>query len=85
MTDWNVVAGDSGGVRSAVRDGETGVVVNPTDVAAVAEAIASLLRDATRRATFGAAGRRAVETHYNWERVARDTREFTLSVVGSSQ
>jgi len=76
------VAGDSGGVRSAVRDGETGIVVPPTDVASITGAIASLLRDDNRRRSMGEAARRAVETHYNWERVARDTREFTYSVVG---
>lgn len=78
-----VVAGDSGGVRSAVRDGETGVVVPPTDVGAIAGAIAGFLRDDERRARFGAAGRRAVETHFNWDRVARDTREFTVALVTS--
>jgi phosphatidylinositol alpha-1,6-mannosyltransferase len=76
-----VVAGDSGGVRSAVRNGETGVVVPPTDIEALAGAVAGFLRDDARRAQFGAAGRRAVETHYNWDRVARDTREFTRSVT----
>lgn len=76
-----VVAGDSGGVRSAVRDGETGIVVPPTDVEAVAGAIRGFLRDREKARAFGAAGRNAVETHYNWERVARDTREFTMSVV----
>lgn len=78
-----VVAGDSGGVRSAVRDGETGIVVSPTDVRAIADAITAFLGDSSKRATYGAAGRRAVETHYNWERVARDTRDFTLTVAGS--
>ena len=76
------VAGDSGGVRSAVRDGETGVVVPPTDVDAIADAIRSLLVNADRRRQMGRAARRAVETHYNWDRVARDTREFTERVVG---
>ena len=76
------VAGDSGGVRSAVRDGETGIVVPPTDITAITGAIASLLRDESRRRAMGEAARRAVETHYNWDRVARDAREFTYSVVG---
>ena len=52
-----VVAGDSGGVRSAVLDGMTGVVVPPQDVNAVATAIRQFLRDPIRDATFGAAGR----------------------------
>ena len=76
------VAGDSGGVRSAVRDGETGIVVPPTDIAAIAAAIASLLRDDALRSAMGRAGRAAVESHYNWDRVARDTREFTYAVIG---
>jgi phosphatidylinositol alpha-1,6-mannosyltransferase len=70
------VAGDSGGVRSAVRDGVTGFVVAPTDVAAVSEVLGRLLGDASLRATMGAAGRHAVETHYNWDRVARETLDF---------
>jgi glycosyltransferase involved in cell wall biosynthesis len=76
-----VVAGDSGGVRSAVRDGVTGVVVPSQDVERMSAAVAGFLRDEHRRLTFGAAGRRAVEDHYNWDRVARDTRDFTLSVL----
>lgn len=77
-----IVAGDSGGVRSAVRDGETGFVVDPTDVEAVAGALATLLRDDELRARMGAAGRRAVETHYNWQRVAVDTARFVRDCVG---
>ena len=77
------VAGDSGGVRSAVRDGETGIVVPPTDSDAISDAIRSLLLNPDRRRQMGAAGRRAVETHYNWDRVARDTREFTYRVTGA--
>ncbi|HEY3133838.1 MAG TPA: glycosyltransferase family 4 protein [Gemmatimonadaceae bacterium] len=75
------VAGDSGGVRSAVRDGETGIVVPPTDADAITEAIRSLLLNPERRTAMGRAARHAVETHYNWDRVARDTREFTYEVV----
>jgi len=75
------VAGDSGGVRSAVRDGETGIVVPPTELEAISDAIRSLLLNPDRRKKMGRAGRHAVETHYNWDRVARDTREFTYEVV----
>lgn len=76
-----VVAGDSGGVRSAVRDGETGVVIPPQDVEVAASAVAGFLRDEDRRRKFGDAGRRAVEKHYNWDRVAQETREFALQVT----
>lgn len=78
-----VVGGRSGGVPDAVRDGETGVLVDPDDPQALAAGISTLLADDERRRRMGAAGRRAVETYYNWDRVARDLmaidREFALS------
>jgi glycosyltransferase involved in cell wall biosynthesis len=76
-----VVAGDSGGVRSAVRNGETGWVVPPTDISAMVQQIAVFLRSPEIRDKFGKAGRRAVESHYNWDRVGRETREFVNSCV----
>ncbi|HEV8266328.1 MAG TPA: glycosyltransferase family 4 protein [Gemmatimonadales bacterium] len=67
-----VVGGRSGGVPDAVREGETGILVDPEDPQAVAAGINGLLADADLRRRFGAAGRRAVETFYNWDRVVRD-------------
>jgi len=77
-----VIAGDSGGVRSAVRDGETGFVVDPLDVDAIVELIRTLLQSPETRARIGEAGRLAVETHYNWQRVADDTARFVHECVG---
>ncbi len=76
-----VVAGDSGGVRSAVRNGETGWVVPPTDISAMVQHISVFLRSQEIRDKFGQAGRRAVEAHYNWDRVGRETRQFVNSCV----
>ena len=78
------VAGDSGGVRSAVRDGETGFVVGPRDVSAVTAALRQLLGNPELRHRMGGAGRRAVETHYNWDRVARETLDFTRRCLDCS-
>ena len=75
------VAGDSGGVRSAVRDGETGLIVPPADVEAATAAVRMLLTDSDRRKALGAAARRAVESHYNWDRVARETLDFARSLT----
>lgn len=75
------VAGDSGGVRSAVRDGETGFVIPPTDVKAIASALRTLLTDRARREQMGRAARAAVESHYNWARVARETCAFAEQVA----
>ena len=47
-----------------------------SDLDAVASAIGRLLSDGALRRRMGVAGRTAVETHYNWERVARETLAF---------
>ena len=75
------VAGDSGGVRSAVKHGETGFVVAPEDVPAVTDALRTLLTDGARRDRMGRAARAAVERHYNWDRVARETHELAERVA----
>jgi phosphatidylinositol alpha-1,6-mannosyltransferase len=59
-----------------VRDGETGVLVDAEQPDAVAETVARLLDDPAGRARLGAAGRQAVERHYNWDRVTADLRRI---------
>jgi phosphatidylinositol alpha-1,6-mannosyltransferase len=51
-----VVAGNVGGAVDAVLDGETGLLVDPTDAAAVADAIARLMLDDELARRLGAAG-----------------------------
>jgi phosphatidylinositol alpha-1,6-mannosyltransferase len=67
-----VVAGRSGGMRDAVQDGQTGVLVDSEDPRAVAAAIGGLLRDRPRSRELGQAGRRAVEQRFTWDRVVTD-------------
>ncbi len=76
-----VVAGNSGGVPDAVRDGETGFLVPPEDSAAVSEAVCRLLGDPALARRIGAAGRDAVERHYNWDRVVRDLRAIEAELA----
>ena len=71
-----VIAGRSGGTSAAVRDGETGLLVDADGVDPVVDAVSGLLGDPARRARLGAAGRRAVESHYNWDRVTGDLRRI---------
>jgi phosphatidyl-myo-inositol dimannoside synthase len=79
-----VVAGNSGGIPDAVRDGETGFLVPPEEPAAFADAICRLLADPSAAQRMGYNGRRAVETHYNWDRVVRDLRDIEAQVVAGS-
>jgi phosphatidyl-myo-inositol dimannoside synthase len=72
-----VVAGRSGGMPDAVREGETGLLVDPEDETSVVRAIESLLDDPARARRLGAAGRAAAESFYNWPRVVADLREIS--------
>jgi phosphatidylinositol alpha-1,6-mannosyltransferase len=75
-----VIAGQSGGLAEAVRDGETGLVVDPDDAGAVAAAVKRLLEDQLLARRLGQGGRKAIETHYNWDRVIRDLRDIESQV-----
>ncbi len=71
-----VVGGRSGGIPDAVREGETGVLVDSADVHAVVDLVRSLLDDGELRRRLGDGGRRAVESYYNWGRVTADVRRM---------
>jgi phosphatidylinositol alpha-1,6-mannosyltransferase len=76
-----VVAGKSGGLAEAVRDGETGFVVEPDAPEGVADALGRLLSDQLLSRRLGQGGRKAVETYFNWDRVIRDLREIESQVA----
>ncbi len=67
-----VVAGRSGGIPEAVQDGSTGILVDAERPDEIAGAVRHLLRDRRLAKRMGAAGRRAIEDYYNWDRVAQD-------------
>jgi phosphatidyl-myo-inositol dimannoside synthase len=67
-----VVAGSGGGIPDAVRDGETGLLVDAEGPEAAIGAVRLLLEDRALARRLGAEGRRAVETYYNWERVVTE-------------
>ncbi|MBP2702464.1 glycosyltransferase family 4 protein [Microbispora sp. RL4-1S] len=69
-TGLPVVAGASGGAGDAVREGETGLVVDGTSTAAVADAVAGLLSDPGRARAMGERGRAWIEEEWRWELVS---------------
>ena len=76
-----VVAGRSGGLPDAVEDGITGVLVDPTNIGAVADAIVSLLTDSRRARTMGEAGRKRVLEGFTWEKMVVEARRIFGEVV----
>jgi glycogen synthase len=68
-----VVASRVGGIPEVVVDGETGWLVEPGDPAALGRALRHALEDGERGRRMGAAGRRRVEQHFSWDRIAERT------------
>jgi len=66
------VATRVGGTPDIIRDGIDGFLVDPADPGELAERLAELARDATRRAAMGAAGRARVLERYAVSRLIDD-------------
>lgn len=62
-----VVVSDAGGLPEVTVDGQTGFVVPKDDPAAAADALETLVLDASLRRKMGLAGREHVATHYSWQ------------------
>ena len=69
------------GVPEAVRDGETGLLVDPDDPRDIAAALRRLLADRDLAAVLGRGGRRAVETYLNWDRAASEAWQVVRGVA----
>jgi phosphatidylinositol alpha-1,6-mannosyltransferase len=65
-----VVVGDSGGARESLVPGETGLLVDGSNVEQVAGAVGSLLEDPSRAKAMGLAGRARAEASFDWSRPA---------------
>ncbi|MDQ3432864.1 MAG: glycosyltransferase family 4 protein [Actinomycetota bacterium] len=75
-----VVAGNVGGALDDVVHDQTGVLVDPTDHVALADAIADLLLNPSRAQALGVAGaRRALE--FTWPTVARQVEDLVLGLL----
>jgi len=65
-----VIAGRSGGTNEHVVEGETGLLVDPSDPAAVADGVLRVLADPALARRLGRQGRRMIEARFVWERTA---------------
>ena len=75
-----VVAGNVGGAVDAVIDGETGVLVDPRDHIALADAVSDLLLDPAKAEDLGRAGAERAR-HLGWPQVVRRIEDLVLQMV----
>ena len=64
-----VIAGRSGGIPDAVVDGETGFLLDPLDIEALAMTIKLLLENPEQARLLGKQGRERIVEEYNWEKI----------------
>jgi len=71
-----VIVGRSGGAPEAVRDGETGYVVDPRDPDEIARRLVELLTDPQKASQMGARGRAWVAENWQWDAVGAKCRAY---------
>lgn len=77
-----VVGARAGGIPFVIDDDETGFLVDPTDLDGWAQRISSLLIDAPRRRSMGAAARAEAEKHGWRAATERLVRFYDLAIEG---
>jgi glycosyltransferase involved in cell wall biosynthesis len=73
-----VIAANSGGAPEVVTDGETGILVDPGDRAALTQALVRLLRDERLRDRMGAAGRERVLRYFTFDGFVRQLESILI-------
>jgi spore coat protein SA len=71
-----VIGARVGGMVDIVKDGETGLLVEPGDADALSEAILYLLSDNELRRRMGKAGRKQATARYSWDQVTKNLLHF---------
>lgn len=67
-----VIATRVGGQQEVVLNGKTGVLVEPDNSDALADALLSILKDKALRKKMGEAGRERVNELFSWDKIAAD-------------
>lgn len=71
-----VVASRFGGIKTIIKSGRNGILVDPTDAGEFAGAMIDLLKDREKAARIGKAGAQTVKDRLSWEAIARRHLEF---------
>jgi glycosyltransferase involved in cell wall biosynthesis len=78
-----VVSYDIDGAREVCLDGETGFLVPPRDRERLADALSTLVKDATVRERLGQQGRQQFTDSFRHERMTRQIRQLYLELLGT--
>jgi glycosyltransferase involved in cell wall biosynthesis len=76
------IASDLPGVRTVVRDGDTGLLVPPNDTEELVEAITLLLEQKELRERFGLSARKHAEQRFDWDPLIDKLEQTYQSVLG---
>ena len=71
-----VIGGRSGGVAEAIREGETGLLVDPSDPREIAEKVIRLLSHPKEAEVMGGRGKEWVRQAFDWERYTEKAYQF---------
>ena len=71
-----VIAGNSGGIKDAVINGETGLVVDSNNIKEIADAIIVLADNEVLRHQLGKNGHDRALQYFNWEKRAEEISKF---------
>lgn len=77
-----VIGGRSGGVAESVQHNQTGLLVNPTDIRDVAEAVTYLLKRPDVARQMGEKGRQIAEENFSWQKLVPGIEQELLALAG---
>jgi len=76
-----VIGSRCGGIPEAVADGYSGLLVNPSSVNEISQAVVGLLKDKDYAALLGAQGRKRVQEQFNSHLYIKDVKELMELVL----
>lgn len=79
-----VIMTPHGAGSERVKDGETGLLVDPRDTDGFAMAILSLLRDPAKASRMGVAGRKMIEEEFHWDAVGKKIADRIRNLLSES-
>lgn len=79
-----VIASNIPGVRSVVKDGETGLLVRENDIDDLVQKLDLLLSDRDLRTRMGDEGYARVQAHYSWSAIAKRLETLYTEVLDKS-